>query len=318
MVYIINILYFIIIIFIANILDSKSGMKLPYNGPVVSKIKEWMNKRRENNIGSRYDELAPKIAESEKSLRGKIGNVIEMKTAIKIQAKHLQSRLEGCIKYNSDNVGTLDEPVESLKEIVSQYSSFSACVKEMLNFHAEILKQKKLENITSGKIFQSLPPMIQQKQSQQQLDVTPDEDHEIIMEKLNQLKESKQNFANFLSRLLEEKETFKHNLENCIKASSRLKDITHFEDKVDELKDLCYDHDRCTDCSYVSTIAAHCYNNLNALNEHALETNNRLHELVELREKMKEYAEISRLSDARISDTSPEKTNRIEEDSNGN
>jgi len=78
---------------------------------------------------------------------------------------------------------------------------------------------------------------------------------------------------------------------------------------LDEFKDLCYDHDRCTDCSYVSTIASHCYNNLNALNEHAFETNNRLHEIVELREKMKEYAEISRMSEA-----SPEKLNRIEDE----
>jgi len=282
----------------------------PFNGPVFVKIREWRAKRKENKIGSRYDELAPKIAEGEKSLRGKIGDVIEMKTAIKIQARHLQSRLEGCIKYNSENVGTLDEPVESLKEIVSQFSNFSACVKEMLNFHGEILKQKQLENISRGKIFHSWPPLIQQKQSQQQLDITPDADHEIIIEKLNHLKETKQQFANFLSNLLEEKETFKHNLDNCVKASIRLKEITRFEDKFDEFKDLCYDHDRCTDCSYVSTIASHCYNNLNALNEHAFETNNRLHEIVELREKMKEYAEISRMSEA----NSPEKLNRIEDE----
>ena len=71
-----------------------------------------------------------------------------------------------------NDVDVLDEPVESLKEIVSQFSNFSSGVKEMLNFHSEILKQKQLENISRGKLFHSWSsPLIPTRQSQQ-IDIT--------------------------------------------------------------------------------------------------------------------------------------------------
>ena len=197
--------------------------------------------------------------------------------------------------------------------MVSQFSTFSSYVKDMLNFHSEVLKQKQLENISRGRHVNSWPPLLQPRQSSyNNIDITPDEDHEIIMTRLYELKQTKQKFADFLSHLLEEKETFKHNLDNCNKAAMRLKEITRNDEKIEEIKELTYDHDRCTDCSYQSTLAIHCYQNISALNEHARETNNRLHEIVELREKMRELLEFVNAKTAAENSPDKDKTNRIE------
>lgn len=197
--------------------------------------------------------------------------------------------------------------------MVSQFSTFSSYVKDMLNFHSEILKQKQLENISRGRHVNSWPPLIQSRQaSYNNIDITPDEDHEIIMTRLDELKQTRQKFAEYLSHLLEEKETFKHNLDNCIKSLNRLKEITRNDEKIEEIKDMSYDHDRCTDCAYQSTLATHCYQNISALNDHAKETNDRLHEIVELREKMRELAEYAFAKNAAEDKNSPDKLHRID------
>ena len=192
--------------------------------------------------------------------------------------------------------------------MVSQFSTFSSYVKEMLNFHSEVLKQKQLENISRGRHVNSWPPLIQSRQaSYNNIDITPDEDHEMIMTRLDELKQTRQKFADFLSYVLEEKEAFKHNFDNCNKAANRLKEITRYDEKIEEDHEMSYDHDRCTDCGYQSILATHCCQNINALNEHAKETNDRLHEIVEIREKMRELAEYALTKNA-----TEEKAHRIE------
>lgn len=59
---------------------------------------------------------------------------------------------------------------------------------------------------------------------------------------------------------------------------------------------LCFDHARCTDCSYGFSMASDCINHLAALQKQALNASERLQELVEMRERMLEASEAFRLS----------------------
>jgi hypothetical protein len=57
------------------------------------------------------------------------------------------------------------------------------------------------------------------------------------------------------------------------------------------LPPITFDHSRCADCSYGYSITCDCTNHLAALQQQALDANQRLQALVEMREKMCEVAE---------------------------
>ncbi len=57
---------------------------------------------------------------------------------------------------------------------------------------------------------------------------------------------------------------------------------------MDDCEPMTFDHSRCADCSYAYSITCDCTNHFAALQKQALEANQKLQSLVEIREKMSE------------------------------
>jgi len=76
------------------------------------------------------------------------------------------------------------------------------------------------------------------------------------------------------------------------------RDYAGIEDEPLDPTMIEFDHSRCTDCSYGCTITGDCTNNLVALRHQAIEANNRLQSLVEIRERIGEIAAEIELGDS--------------------
>ena len=79
-----------------------------------------------------------------------IGEVVEKKGILRLQARHLQSRLEQCVEHNQALLKASDGPLEDTRNFVNTLSSESTVLKEMMNFNTEILRLKKLEEHTKN------------------------------------------------------------------------------------------------------------------------------------------------------------------------
>ncbi len=133
--------------------DSKSEVfTLPFASfsRVAANIKAWRTKRKDSKLLTTYHQLQPRILTAEKNLRAVIGEVVEKKGILRLQAKHLQSRLEKCVAHNQSLLRASDGPLEDTRNFVNTLSSESTILKEMMNFNTEVLRLKKLEEHTKN------------------------------------------------------------------------------------------------------------------------------------------------------------------------
>lgn len=136
----------------------KSLLTMPFGA--FERVRAWRAKRRDTKAAESIDLLMPKIRVAELSLRYRvlhetiinvrliiifratIGDVVEKKSAIRDQAKHLVARLRSCVYYNDTCLDAQKDVVEETRLIVNQLSSASAQVKGMVSFNSEILRYK--------------------------------------------------------------------------------------------------------------------------------------------------------------------------------
>lgn len=157
---------------------------------VANGIRSWRTKRRDTRLMVLYEALQPKVVATEKLLRRIIGEVVEKKTALRLQACHLKVRLEACIKHNRLLLEESDGPLEELRTIVNRLSGESTALKDMLTFNREVLRIRNVEEISKGQNFVrwgSKPAA--KKKGGAELDVKKDDDHSSIEAKLIVIRE---------------------------------------------------------------------------------------------------------------------------------
>ena len=155
---------------------------------LANNVRAWRNKRKDSKLVVGYQTLEPKIAVVEKSLRGVIGDVVEKKGALRVQARYLQVRLEECAKHNKALLDTTETPLEETRNFVNILSNESKVLKDMSTFNAEILKMQSLESQSKFQMYGSR--WVQGRQRvQNEVDVSKDLDHVALQDRLNSLRE---------------------------------------------------------------------------------------------------------------------------------
>lgn len=109
----------------------------------------------------------------------------------------------------------------------------------------------------------------------------------------------REKFVSCLAAVLESRGTHLANLENCERSLETVTaiikrgagDFAFMSDEETKQPIPSFDHDRCSDCSYAYSITYDCTNHLMALQKQALEANQRLQALVEMRERLAETSE---------------------------
>jgi uncharacterized coiled-coil protein SlyX len=155
---------------------------------LANNVRSWRAKRKDNRLVTIYQSLEPRVAGLEKTLRGIIGEVVEKKGALRLQARHLQVRLDRCVKYNKSLLETTDVPLEDTRNHVNNLSNESKLLKDMMVFNTEILKMQTLENQSKHQVYGSRWVQGRQKAGNE-ADLTKDLDHKAIQEKLDSLRE---------------------------------------------------------------------------------------------------------------------------------
>jgi hypothetical protein len=241
-----------------------------------------------------YDSLAPRVKKSENKLRSIIGEVVEKKTALRLQAKHLQLRVEACIEHNRYNLEKSIVPVDEFRAVVDDLTNVSSIIKSMVLFNNEILRQKNIEASSKGK---AIIPWAGKKRGHgattvSQADLDADPHHSSMFERLLDIRDLRSKHVYNLSRLLEHKESFQLNLQNCTESGLVLTTLLRRDiSDIEVEKQKPFDHSRCADCSFAHAMTCDCTEKLKALQSQATEANKRLQMLVEVRERMKEVAE---------------------------
>lgn len=118
---------------------------MPTFSLIASNVRAWRNKRRDSRLMSVFSVLQPRIVNTEKALRRILGEVVEKKIALRMQAKHLQVRLEACIIYNREMLKGTDQPLEETRHYVEMLSNESKLLKDMMVFNKEILRMQAIE-----------------------------------------------------------------------------------------------------------------------------------------------------------------------------
>ena len=156
---------------------------------VANGIRSWRSNRRNNKLMTMYEALQPKVVATEKVLRKIIGEVVEKKTALRLQACHLKVRLEACIKHNKILLEESDAPLEELRTIVNKLSGESTVLKDMITFNREVLRIRNVEEISKGQNFVRWGSKPAKKKSNPELDIKKDDDHTSIEAKLIVIRE---------------------------------------------------------------------------------------------------------------------------------
>lgn len=155
---------------------------------LANNVRAWRSKRKDSKLVTGYQALEPKISVLEKTLRGIIGEVVEKKGALRIQARYLQIRLEQCVKHNKSLLETTDGPLEDTRNFVNMLSNESKLLKDMVTFNTEVLKMQALENQSKHQVYGTRWVQGRQK-NVNEIDVTKDSDNNAIQDKLNSLRE---------------------------------------------------------------------------------------------------------------------------------
>lgn len=162
---------------------------VPAFSRVAAGVRMWRTKRRDNKLIQIYNELQPRVVATEKSLRKIIGEVVEKKGALRVQARHLQVRLEACIKHNKMLLEQSEGPLEELRGIVNKLSGESTALKDMITFNKEVLRIKNVEQISKGQNFVRWGSKPNKKKSVMEVDLKQDPDHTVIETKLVTIRE---------------------------------------------------------------------------------------------------------------------------------
>lgn len=184
---------------------------------VAAGVRNWRAKQRESKLSVTYNSLVPRILEQEKALRQIIGEVVEKKKSLRLQARYLQVRLNTCLEVNKNLLLETDGPLQEIRSHVDNLSEEAVRLKEMSIFNREILRLKLLSTNRRNKPFMGWGNNSKQKPKTQvtESDLAEDTDHTMIGLRLECLRQLKDKYVKFLAEVLEKRVKEQMNIESC-------------------------------------------------------------------------------------------------------
>jgi len=195
-------------------------------------INEWRTRRKDEQLMITYENIQPRIQQSEKALRDLLEQSAEKKQSLREQAKELQSKLGDCIDFNRGELEKSDPVLNQLRSVVDVVSNQSSSVKFMLQFNDEVARQKLSEESLKEK---SLAPwsvrmsFTSAMNNVESFDVSKDDDHLTLSNKLSSLRTMREHAMSALAVLLEQKEMCTQNLSGCTSIKDTIDGILHRE-----------------------------------------------------------------------------------------
>ena len=105
----------------AFIMQAKSSLAvLPFQA-----INEWRTRRKDEQLMSTYENIHPRLQQSEKALRDMLEQSAEKKQSLREQAKELRSKLGDCIDFNRGELEKSDPVLNQLRSVVDVVSNQS-------------------------------------------------------------------------------------------------------------------------------------------------------------------------------------------------
>jgi hypothetical protein len=211
---------------------------------IVKNVRQWRMRRKDSNLQSTYDALCPRVIACERDLRQIIGDVVEKKTALRLQARHLQIRLESCLQHNKTILLMTDQPLNEARLFVDSLSGEMAYVKQMLTFNAEIVRLKDCEENARKQTALRWGGMSKHNRNNsnkggvnnigkngkdKQAELLKDEDQKMAEERLRKYREIREKFVNCLTSLLERRSGQQLHVDNCTMSLEALKAVVRRE-----------------------------------------------------------------------------------------
>eukprot|EP00601_Ochromonadales_sp_CCMP2298_P016708 CAMPEP_0173239624 /NCGR_PEP_ID=MMETSP1142-20121109/13316_1 /TAXON_ID=483371 /ORGANISM="non described non described, Strain CCMP2298" /LENGTH=323 /DNA_ID=CAMNT_0014170659 /DNA_START=125 /DNA_END=1094 /DNA_ORIENTATION=+ len=290
--------------------DQASSVKFdlfPLLTLMSSGVKTWNAKRRDARLATLYTQLHPRITASEAQLRSIIAQVVEKKMDVRVQAQKLQQRLKACVLFNKTQLGQSEAPVEALRGLISTLSSESALLKQMIEFNKELLCFKASEKISKGQGYVRWGGLAARtpgrrahtwQEGSGRGGIGDDDAHPEMEGRLVQLRKLREQFVAALGSVLELRGAQLSHLDNCEHAlriasdiasrsgvTAQQLDLQNVPDSPGATEEGTWDHAQCGDCSYGYARTGDCTMHLGALHLQSLQANDRLQQLVQLRER---------------------------------
>ena len=195
-------------------------------------LRNWREKRKEDRIMADFEQLEPKIQEEEASLRSVMIQGVEQKEVIKEQARIYEEHLSSCIRFTEKGLESCEPAVDMLRDIINNITREAYEMKNMVAFNQDIVRQQKMED-KMKKMAMSRMHAFRGRHSRQHTnpnscwdasmeDCTGDTDHQMLLDRLLDLRKSREDVMVQLSKALETKETLAVNLDNCLRSKAGL------------------------------------------------------------------------------------------------
>jgi len=128
----------------AYIADANTELvTLPFSP--FQRIRNWREKRKDDRLIIRHQQLQPQIQDAEMSLRNVLMNAMSLKDSLKAFAQECYTQLVACIDFTNKSLSMCEPIVEELRLVVDKVMSETLHLKAMLQFNVEIVKQLKFQ-----------------------------------------------------------------------------------------------------------------------------------------------------------------------------
>ena len=288
----------------------------------LNPMKKWNEKRHDDRMQARHEELVGGVAETEVKLRDLIATGTTKKETLRKQVSDLKGELidySGRLKACKT---TFVEDEENVRGVINLITIETAEIKNMVAFNREVIKQVEAANFfgswgdnggprMNGRGRNNRSRKFNDRQSPRMAAEDNDEHHKVYLDRLEELRGCRDYLVSQLSSLLEKKESLHsselelcENLENIRLfdgVSSQKKDVDAllkeaFENHKSRAEREDNEVSKAEDASdtilegvsVANTMASSCCEDLRQLKSDIMEANTRLRHLVETREKMRE------------------------------
>jgi len=128
----------------AYIADANTELvTLPFSP--FQRIRSWREKRKDDRLLVRHQQLQPQIHEAEITLRNVLMNAITLKDTLKSFAQECYAQLVACIDFTNKSLSMCEPIVDELRLVVDKVMLETLHMKAMLQFNVEIVKQFKFQ-----------------------------------------------------------------------------------------------------------------------------------------------------------------------------
>lgn len=214
--------------------SAKNNLAIPF--AAFERVRQWRVRRRESEAIRVIDTLLPRIKEVELGLRFTITDTCERKAALREQAKFLLARLSSCITYNQSQLDCLFPVVEDTRSVVIALSDSLATVKRMISFNNELLRLKNVQNAGTKRgggynYNRQISSNIALFRPVSEDDLNRDSEYVPLLARLNSLREIREKYVALLAQLLESREMYTANFDNCNHCFKQICDLLRLDKK---------------------------------------------------------------------------------------